>query len=139
MQQAVLRTFAATGQPPTTGDLDAVTAGSGRGSVEVLSALHDVDAIQLAPDGQIGVAYPFSTTPTRHRVRTGDQVDVYAMCAVDALGMSAMLGQDTRIESVDVTTGQPIAVTMSYAHTSWEPAGAVVFIDAVGGPLLRER
>ncbi|HEY0690983.1 MAG TPA: alkylmercury lyase family protein [Kribbella sp.] len=79
--------------------------------------------------------YPFSTAP-RHRVRLGDQVDVYAMCAIDALGMSAMLGQDTLIESVDVTTGKPVTVTTSSGHTSWEPAGAVVFIgaDAGGGP-----
>jgi hypothetical protein len=42
VQQAILRTFAATGQPPAPGDLDAVTAGSGRSPAEVLSALHDV-------------------------------------------------------------------------------------------------
>lgn len=123
----VLRAFASTGAPPF------------GGRTKVLTALHELDAIRLTQQGEITVAYPFSATPTRHRVRIADQVDVYAMCAVDALGMSAMLGQDTRIESVDVTTGQPIAVTMSYAHTSWEPAGAVVFIDAVGGLLLRER
>jgi hypothetical protein len=28
------------------------------------------------------------------------------MCAIDALGMAAMLGQATRIDSVDVTTGR---------------------------------
>jgi hypothetical protein len=136
VQQAILRTFATTGHPPAPGDLDAVTAGSGRSPAEVLTALHDVDAIRLAPDGQITVAYPFSATPTRHRVRIGDRVDIYAMCAIDALGMSAMLGQDTLIESVDVTTGQPVAVTTIGSQTSWEPAGAVVFIgaDAGGGP-----
>jgi hypothetical protein len=31
--------------------------------------LHEVDAIRLAPDGQIAVAYPFSSTPTRRPVR----------------------------------------------------------------------
>jgi hypothetical protein len=134
--QAILRTFAITGHPPAASELDAVIAGSGSSAAEVLNKLHDVDAIRLAPDGQIAVAYPFSAAPTRHRVRIGDQVDVYAMCAIDALGISAMLGQDTLIESVDVTTGQPITVTTSGGHTSWEPAGAVVVIgaDAGGGP-----
>jgi hypothetical protein len=40
-------------------------------------------------------------------VQIGDRVEVYAMCAIDALGMSAMLGENTRIDSVDVTTGHP--------------------------------
>jgi hypothetical protein len=104
---------------------------------ELLAALHELDAIRLAPDGHIAMAYPFSARPTRHRVRIDDRVDVCAMCAIDALGMSAMLGADTWIESVDVTSGQPVTVTQTAAgHASWDPATAVVFIgaDAVAGP-----
>ena len=140
VQQAILRAFATTGHPPAARDLEAVTEDSCRSLAEVLTALHDIDAIRLAPDGQIAVAYPFSATPTRHRVRIGAEgnnvVGVDAMCAIDALGISAMVGRDTRIESVDVTTGQPITVTMSGGQSKWEPAGAVVFIgaDAGGGP-----
>lgn len=136
VHQAILRAFATTGRPPAAVDLDPVTTGGGRSLGEVLSALHDVDVIRLAPDGQIAVAYPFSATPTRHRVRIGDQVDVYAMCAVDALGIAPMVGQDTVIESVDVTTGQPIAVTTRSGRISWDPAEAVVFVgaDVGGGP-----
>lgn len=134
--QAILRCFAATGHPPTAGELDPVTSGTGRTVGEVLAALHHLDAIRLAPDGHIALAYPFSATPTRHRVRIADHTDVYAMCAIDALGMSAMLGQDTHIDSVDTTTGQPITVTTTAGQTRWEPAGAVVFIgaDSGGGP-----
>jgi hypothetical protein len=103
----------------------------------VLAALHDVDAIRLAPDGTVRVAYPFSATPTRHRVRIGRAgpggVDVYAMCAIDALGIAAMLDQDTLIESVDVTTGRPLTVTTTGGHTIWEPATAVVFIGTAAG------
>jgi len=134
--QAILRMFATTGRPPASGDLDAVVVGSGRSTAEVLAALHDVDAIRLAPTGEVAVAYPFSATPTRHRVRIDDRVDVYAMCAIDALGVSAMLGQDTVIDSVDVTTGRAVHVTMSGDRAVWDPAEAVVFIgaDAGGGP-----
>jgi hypothetical protein len=69
-------------------------------------------------------------------VRVDDHLDVYAMCAIDALGISAMLGKETVIESVDATTGRPIRVTMNGGRTDWEPAGAVVFVgaDAAGGP-----
>jgi len=134
--QAILRAFATTGQPPTASDLGLVTADTGRDSQEVLTSLHEVDAVRLAPDGRIAVAYPFSATPTRHRVRVGALVHVYAMCAIDALGISSMLEQDTVITSVDLTSGQPITVTTRDGHTTWEPATGVVFIgaDSGGGP-----
>jgi hypothetical protein len=155
--QAILRTFTATGQPPSTAELDAVIAsasassapgaaladGCGRSTVEVLAALHDVDAIRLDRAGRIAVAYPFSAVPTRHRVRIGDQtsaprsaeyaVDVYAMCAIDALGIAAMVGEDTLIESVDVTTSRRVIVTTTGGRTTWEPTTAVVFIGADAG------
>ncbi|WP_433007981.1 alkylmercury lyase family protein [Kribbella sp. CA-294648] len=56
------------------------------------------------------------------------------MCAIDTLGI-AHARRDTRIESVDVTTGQPVTVTTS-GRTTWQPATAVVFIgaDSGGGP-----
>jgi hypothetical protein len=130
VHQAILRDFATTGRPPSIPDLDPFTADGGRSTGEVLTALHEVDAIRLAPGGQIAVAYPFSATQTRHRVRIGDQVDAYAMYA---LGIAAMLDQDTLIESADITTGQPVTVTTTGGHTSWEPAEAVVFIGAAGG------
>ncbi|WP_344749754.1 organomercurial lyase, partial [Kribbella aluminosa] len=115
VHQTILRAFATNGAPPTAADLALVAADGAKTTAEVLTALHEADAIRLAPDGQVAVAYPFSATPTRHRVRIvdpgGGGVDVYAMCAIDALGMAPMLGRDTRIESVDVITGQPITVT----------------------------
>jgi len=136
VHRTILRAFASTGRPPATRDLEPVVAGSGSRTRTVLETLHESDAIRLDPDGQIAVAYPFSSAPTRHRVRIVDRIDVYAMCAIDALGISAMLGEGTRIDSIDVTTGQPITVTMTAGHTSWEPRGAVVFIgsDSGGGP-----
>lgn len=131
--QAILRTFATTGQPPAPSAWDRVIVDPDRSTDEVLAALHEVDAIRLAADGSIAVAYPFSSTPTRHHVRIGDRVDVYAMCALDALGIAAMLGEETRIESVDVTSGLPVTVTMTGNDTTWEPTGAVVFIGADAG------
>lgn len=138
VHRAILRTFATTGHPPTPGDLNSsVTGGTDDRSVDqVLAALHDADAIRLGPDGRIAVAYPFSAAPTRHRVRIDDGVTVSAMCAIDALGVAAMLGRDTQIESVDITGNHPVTVTTTGGRTSWDPAGAVVFIgaDAGGGP-----
>lgn len=99
----------------------------------MMAALHEADAIRLDAEGGIAVAYPFSTHPTRHRVRIADRVDAYAMCAVDALGISAMLNQDTRIESRDVTSGAPITIIMTAEGTTWDPSTAVVFVGAAAG------
>jgi hypothetical protein len=123
--RAILMAFATTGGPPGAGDL---------GTADVLKVLHDVDAIRLTSYGEIAVAYPFSAAPTRHRVRIGDKVDVHAMCAIDALGIAPMLGQDTVIESVDPTTGRPITVLTRNGCSTWAPAEAVVFIRAGSGP-----
>ncbi|ABL81704.1 MULTISPECIES: alkylmercury lyase family protein [unclassified Nocardioides] len=133
VHQEILRAFAARGRPPAPSEFDAVTAAAGRPTSEVLSALHEADAIRLDPDGGIAVAYPFSSSPTRHRVRIADRVEVHAMCAIDALGISAMLGQNTRIDSFDVTSGEPITVTMTTGDATWEPNQVVVFVGATAG------
>jgi hypothetical protein len=140
VHQQILRTFAATGYPPRAGDLDTLIVDSGRDVEDVLRALHEIDAIRLTPDGRIAVAYPFSAFPTRHRVRLGaglDTVEVFAMCAIDALGISPMLGgATTRIDSVDPITGLPVTVTAVAGRTRWAPPTAVVFVgaDPAGGP-----
>ncbi|WP_344213250.1 alkylmercury lyase family protein [Kribbella sancticallisti] len=136
VHRAILRRFASTGRPPAPADLDELTAYSGRSTADVLRVLHELDAIRLMSDGGIAVAYPFSATPTRHRVRIADRVELYAMCAIDALGISPMVGEDSTIESVDVTSGRSIRVVTRDARRTWEPGGAVVFVgaDAGGGP-----
>lgn len=120
----VLRAFASTGAPLF------------GGMTKALTALHELDAIQLTQHGEIAVAYPFSASPTRHRVRIADRIDVYAMCAVDALGIAPMLGEDTVIHSTDPTDRSGITVVRRSDSTTWDPAGAVVFIgaDPGGGP-----
>lgn len=134
--QAILRSFATAGRPPTPRELAATVAESHESTAAALEALHAADAIRLSPDGKVAVAYPFSSTQTRHRVRIGnpsDRVDVYAMCAIDALGIAPMLATDTRIDSVDTMTGRPITVTTNQGHSHWEPASAVVFVGADAG------
>jgi hypothetical protein len=133
IHQAILRTFATTGQPPGPAALETLTTGSARNAASVLTALHDLDAIRLGPDATITVAYPFSTAPTRHRVQISNRVEVYAMCAIDALGIAAMLDENTRIDSTDPTTGHSVTVTTARGTTNWQPAEAVVFLGATAG------
>ncbi|MCI0407406.1 MAG: alkylmercury lyase family protein [Acidobacteria bacterium] len=54
-------------------------------------------------------AYPFSSIPTPHRVHLSGR-DVFALCAVDALGITAMLNEDARISSRCAHCGSPVEV-----------------------------
>lgn len=129
VQQRVLRSFAGSGSPPSAASLDETAAASGADGREVLARLHAADFQRLDRAGAISAAYPFSTAPTRHRVQIEGGPAVFAMCAVDALGIAAMLGTPVTITSAEPGTGLPIAVTVpaSGASAVWEPAGAVVF------------
>jgi hypothetical protein len=51
---------------------------------------------------------------------------VYAMCAVDALGQPPMTGRDGRITSSDPANGRPVAVTVHGGSYTWEPSSVVV-------------
>ncbi|MFB6558341.1 alkylmercury lyase family protein [Streptomyces sp. NPDC056400] len=55
------------------------------------------------------------------------------MCAIDALGISAMLGQDLTISSTDPVDGRPVTVSFTDGTATWEPAGAVVFLGRRDG------
>lgn len=91
------------------------------------------DLVQLDEAGGVAVAYPFSGRPTAHRVHLAGGPEVWAMCAIDALGIPLMAGRAGVIESRDALTGEPIRVSMD----GWEPAGTVVLVarSAGGGPI----
>lgn len=136
VHQAVLRQFAATGTAPEPNELEAIAAEGGRAAGEVLEELAREDFLTLDGQGRIRAAYPFSATETRHRVRIDGGAEVWSMCAIDALGISAMLDRDAEITSTDPVTGEPITVTTRDGTATWEPAGAVVFVGQRpgGGP-----
>jgi Alkylmercury lyase len=129
--QAVLRSFVHTGAGPSMSGL----ARHARpfDVAQVLAELADGDFLYLGDAGQITAAYPFSALPTRHRVRISGEAAVFAMCAIDALGISAMTGRPVVIESADPRTGEPITVNVDRASSTWDPATAVVYVGRTGG------
>ncbi|MDI9938855.1 alkylmercury lyase family protein [Rhodococcus sp. IEGM 1351] len=133
VHHAILRAFADRGEAPEEAELDSVAAEFGDPGRRVLDRLHAADVIRLDPAGRIASAYPFSTSPTPHRVRIGGGAGVYAMCAVDALGISAMLGAEVMIESADPVTGGRITVTVRGENAIATPATVVVFVGAAAG------
>src|SRR5262245_59085445 len=87
--QHFLRLFAESGQPPT---LDRLARAANMPDVAMtahhLNQIEAVGSIYRHPvTGQIVSAYPLSTVPTPHRVALGGNPALYAMCAIDALGM----------------------------------------------------
>jgi T5SS/PEP-CTERM-associated repeat protein len=54
------------------------------------------------------------------------------MCAIDALGISAMTGRLVVIESADPSTGEPITVVVDGTSSTWDPATAVVYVGRTG-------
>ncbi|MDX5962037.1 alkylmercury lyase family protein [Rhodococcus opacus] len=133
VHRAILRAFADRGAPPGNAELDSVAADFGEPGRRVLDRLHAADVVRLDPAGRIASAYPFSASPTPHRVRIGGGAGVYAMCAVDALGMSAMLGTEVVIESADPVTGERVTVTVRGENAIATPATVVVFVGAAAG------
>lgn len=110
VHQAILHHFIETGQAPTVADL---AVGLTCSPVEVEAMLTELAVKCLFRDlasGEILAAYPFSAWPTPHRLRLLNGQEVFAMCAMDALGVSAMLDQPMMVHSHCAHCGTPISL-----------------------------
>lgn len=97
----------------------------------MLAELDREDFLTLGADGKIRAAYPFSADQAPHRVRITGGAEVWSMCAIDALGIPAMLGRGVVITSGDPVTGEPVTVTAGPDRaTVWQPGGTVVYIGS---------
>jgi len=78
--------------------------------------------------GEIIVAYPYSYAETRHRVTIAGRTNIWAMCAIDALGIHFMVRKDTTIESTCPQLGIPITIHLHRGDVSFvEPSTTVVW------------
>ncbi|MBQ0897039.1 alkylmercury lyase family protein [Micromonospora sp. U56] len=131
VHRAILRHFAATGTAPTDADIRAAVNGADLDTAQALRELAREDLVAVDAAGRLVAAYPFSPTPTPHIVSL-DEVEVFAMCAIDALGMPFMLGTDATITSADPHTGQPVHVTITSGAATYQPPEAVIVYAATG-------
>lgn len=108
--RAVLRGFAEDGAPGLSG----LSRATGQPLADIrdrLAALRRRDLLVLDAAGEVVAAYPFSATPTPHRVTLrASGATRFALCAIDALGMGAMLGTDTLIASSCAACGAAIRI-----------------------------
>jgi hypothetical protein len=131
VHRQVLRHFATTGAAPTLADLAEVAAHTGMDPQAVLLRLAEDDLVAVDKAGHLVAAYPFSPTPTPHVVDVAG-TRMYAMCAIDALGIPPMLGSDATITSTDPQTGQPVTVTAAGGVAVFAPASSVVVYAVTG-------
>jgi hypothetical protein len=146
--RALLLVFPQRGGPPDHATLRRLARHFGVGLKAILAQLASQDLVQsdLATDA-ITAAYPFSGIPKPHRVTLltepggSPAVQVYAMCALDALGIPLMLQRPALVISVDPLTGEEVRIRawQENATTSgdtsglpgwravWDPATAVVY------------
>jgi alkylmercury lyase len=124
LHRAVLRRFLETGAAPTRRWVRQTALDTGQ-DASAVAELEAADTIHVS-NGIVTVAYPFSGTPTPHRVELDGQPAVYAMCAIDALGLPAMTGRDGQISSADPRDGTPVIVTVRNGTWTWNPPAAVV-------------
>jgi len=128
----VLVAFTVARQPPSRDDLERIARAHGGDPGEALAELATADVIAFGADGEIRAAYPFSPVPTPIQVRWAGGPLTYAMCAIDALGMSAMLGHPVTITAAEPGTGRIITVHADHDQARWNPRGAIVFAGATG-------
>jgi hypothetical protein len=109
---AIYQHFAATGQPPSPGEI-ARRAGSDAASVlEAYARLRGQRVLVLEVDGaSIRMAPPFSGIPTQHRVRAGRRT-YFANCAWDSLGVLAALHQPGVVYSRFAQSGEPLQLAV---------------------------
>jgi Alkylmercury lyase len=132
VHRAVLAAFAETGQPPARHELERTARDHGGDPSVVLAELAAGDLVVFSAGGQIRAAYPFSPVPTAIRVSWAGGPVTYAMCAIDALGISAMLGHPVTVTAAEPGTGRVITVDVDAARARWHPRTAVVFAGATG-------
>jgi hypothetical protein len=134
----VYRHFIDTGLPPSTPMLVRETGTSQLAVEKSLGRLAAEHALVLAPGSfSIWMAHPFSALPTGYPVQVG-QIQYWANCAWDALGIPAMLGTDSttvtlcpdcgescilRAEGDTIEPGESVVHFLVPAKHFWEDIG----------------
>jgi Alkylmercury lyase len=111
VRKAILTAFAEQGSAPSVHEVAHSLALPVEDVLEGFRKLAAYDLIVWREDEtRILSAYPFSGVPTAHQVLIDGHNRLYAMCAIDALGVPFMLGQGARIRSTCFFCQQPVTV-----------------------------
>jgi len=93
------------------------------GPIEVASLTHptavleELDARDLiyVQEGRVVLAYPWSGTPTAFAMQLSAGRERWACCAIDALGIAAMLGESVQVRSRCHHCDEPLSLDVAPA------------------------
>jgi hypothetical protein len=132
LYRTILNSFVTTGRSPDPDALEHTAKVSGVDAPTALGTLTDLDVIVAAPGPdrqlEVRVAYPFSADPTPHRVAIDGGPTVYAMCAIDALGIPPMLHRSGVAMSVEPETAAAVEVQIQDGTATWRPSDTAVLL-----------
>ncbi len=140
VRKAILKAFANEGKAPSVPQL---VHALGLPLAPVLAACRTLAARDLIiwreDERHIVSAYPFSGVPTAHQVRLTGRPTLYAMCAIDALGISFMLNHGVRIRSACFFCHQPVTVEIDGGLLQGaDPSTLVVWVSEREGTCVAE-
>jgi hypothetical protein len=98
-----------TGCSPSVSELADQLGSSPEAIQEAFQVLAAADYLALNADGRLTCLYPLSVSPTPHTVVVNG-TRRFAMCAIDALGMPAMLDRALDIEASCAVCDTPVAL-----------------------------
>ena len=108
LHQAILSSFVEKGRILNRGEMAEYTDDVDNAII----TLKNYDMIVVADNGEVIGAYPLTMEQRVHAVQVNNHT-VYAMCALDALGVSPMFGMDTEISSQCRVTQDSIFIKQS--------------------------
>lgn len=116
-----------------TDELDRLLAGRTRETVQEALAALDAEDLIVVRDGRLTAAYPFSGEATAFIVILPDGRQRYACCAIDALGIAPMLGQQIEVRSRCHHCGEPLAFAVAVGGPAANADGILVWVGEWGG------
>jgi len=140
IRKSILQAFANEGKAPSVPQL---VHALGLPLAPVLAAcrtlaVHDL-IVWREDERHIVSAYPFSEVPTAHHVRLPGRPTLYAMCALDALGIPFMLSHGVRIRSACFFCHQPVTVEIDGDSLQRaDPSTLVVWVSEREGTCVAE-
>lgn len=100
--------FVEQGRGPSAEDMAGLLGGPVAETQAAFRRLHDAQQIVLDDAGAIRMANPLAGGATDYAVFTSDEIRLWANCAWDALGVSAMLDRDARMVAKHPISGEAL-------------------------------
>lgn len=132
LHRVVLRAFLTNGRPPRESELRASAAELRLDADAAFAHLSEADLVHFDSSGHIAIAYPFSGSDRGIHIRQTGGPTVWAMCAIDALGIPQMSVGDVVIDAVDPNTQERISIDSHGGRFSWRPESTVVLLASNG-------